>query len=136
MKELLITAQIENLDEVLDFVLKQLDTKGCSSRIKNQIAVAVEEIFVNIAHYAYAPEVGEASIRVELTDEPVSIIMSFMDGGKAFDPLAKPDPDISLPAGKRKIGGLGVFMVKQTMDDVSYEYKNGKNILTIKKKIG
>ena len=135
MKELIITAQIENLDTVLDFVLEQLDAKGCSQRIKNQIEVAVEEIFVNIAHYAYAPEIGEASICVEMTDEPVSVIMSFMDGGKPFDPLAKPDPDISLPAGKRQIGGLGVFMVKKTMDDVSYEYKDGKNILTIKKNI-
>ena len=135
MKELIIRAEIENLDTVLEFVSQQLDAKGCSSRIKTQILVAVEEIFVNIAHYAYAPEIGEASICVEMTDEPVSVTMSFMDGGKPFDPLAKPDPDISLPAGKRQIGGLGVFMVKKTMDDVSYEYKDGKNILTIKKNI-
>ena len=135
MKELNIEAKRENLDEVLAFVNEQLETCGCPMDIKIQIDIAVEEIFVNIASYAYNPEIGTAVIRVELQEDPLSVIMTFMDHGMPYDPLAKEDPDVTLSADEREIGGLGIFMVKQSMDQVKYEYKNGQNILYVTKKL-
>ena len=99
------------------------------------IGVAVEEIFVNIASYAYAPEKGSATVRVEVSEEPVSVTITFVDHGTPYDPLSKDDPDVTLPADAREIGGLGIFMTKQLMDDVAYEYQDGKNILTLKKNL-
>ena len=136
MKELDIQAVKENLPQVLDFVDAELEALDCGMRIITQIDIAVEEIFVNISSYAYDPETGPATIRAEVTDKPLSVVISFIDNGKPYDPLAKPDPDTSLPLRQRKKGGLGIFMVKKSMDDVTYEYKNGQNILTIKKTIG
>ena len=98
-----------------------------------QIDLAIEEIFVNIAHYAYAPEKGDATVCVELTEKPRSTRITFIDRGKPYDPLAAADPDVSAPAADRRIGGLGVFLVKKTMDDVQYAYRDGQNILTIRK---
>ena len=136
MKEFETTALKDNLPEVLTFVEEQLTALGCSKKIIMQIGIAVEEIFVNIASYAYDPQIGPAVIRTEITEEPLSVIISFVDSGRPYDPLARPDPDVHLPASERRIGGLGIFMVKKSMDDVSYEYKDGQNILTIKKHIG
>ncbi|MBQ7186217.1 MAG: ATP-binding protein [Ruminococcus sp.] len=135
MKEFETTALKDNLPEVLTFVEEQLTALGCSKKIIMQIDIAVEEIFVNIASYAYDPQIGPAVIRTEITEEPLSVIISFVDSGRPYDPLARPDPDVHLPASERRIGGLGIFMVKKSMDDVSYEYKDGQNILTIKKQI-
>jgi len=135
MQELTIEANIENLDQVIAFVDQILDDSGCSVRAKLQLDVAVEELYVNIAHYAYEPETGFATIRAETQPEAGTISITFIDSGKPFDPLAKPDPDVTLSAEKRKIGGLGIYMVKKSMDDVRYEYTNGQNILTIVKKL-
>lgn len=100
-----------------------------------QIGVSVEEIFVNIAHYAYAPEIGRATVRVEVSGDPVTVSITFIDRGVPYDPLAKKDPDVTLPAEQREIGGLGIFMTKKIMDDMVYEYKNGSNILKLVKHI-
>lgn len=135
MKELDIEALNENLPKVLGFVKNSLAGTGCGAKEKYQIEVAVEEIFVNIASYAYNPETGPATIRVETTEEPLSVVMSFIDNGKPYDPLAKPDPDVKLSLSERKRGGLGIFMTKKFMDEISYEYKDGQNILTLKKNI-
>lgn len=99
------------------------------------IDVAVEEIFVNIASYAYDKEIGVAAVQVEMLNEPLSVEITFIDNGKQYDPLAKPDPDITLSAKERKKGGLGIYMVKNSMDDMRYEYRDGKNILAIKKNL-
>lgn len=136
MNELDIQAVNENLPKVLGFVEESIKDKDISPRVKSQLFVAVEEIFVNISSYAYDPDVGMTFIRVETTDEPLSVKLSFIDNGQPYDPLAKPDPNLKIPLRERKRGGLGIFMVKKTMDDVSYEYKDGQNILTIKKNIG
>ena len=133
MSILNIDAEVSNLDKVLAFVDKQLENYGCSPKAQMQIDVAVEEIFVNIASYAYKPEKGVAAISVETQDAPLAVIITFTDGGVPYNPLKKPDPDVTLPAEERQIGGLGIYMVKKSMDNVSYEYKNGKNILTITK---
>ena len=91
--------------------------------------MAIDEIFSNIAHYAYAAGVGKATVRFELLDEPRGAAVTFIDRGKQYDPLSADDPDTSLSAEEREIGGLGVMLVKKTMDDVRYEYKDGQNSL-------
>ena len=133
MKELEISAVKENLGQVLAFIEQELRGMDCPSKVKTQIDIAVEEIFVNIASYAYNPGEGPAQVRVEVQDDPLEIILTFLDHGKPYDPLAREDPDVTLPAEKRRIGGLGIFLVKKSMDEINYEYKNGHNILTMKK---
>ena len=135
MKELTIEAEIENLDKVIGFVDEQLEALECPMKAQMQIDVAVEEIFVNIASYAYRPETGKATVRFEVSEEPVTVTITFLDHGVPYDPLARQDPDVTLPAEERDIGGLGIFLTKQIMDDVSYEYCRGQNILRIKKTV-
>ncbi len=135
MKELHIEATIENIEAVTDFVNRQLEALDCPMKAQMQIDIAIDELFGNIAHYAYSPEVGKATVRVEVAEDPLSVIVTFIDNGVPYDPLKKADPDITLSAEDREIGGLGIFMVKKSMDDVHYEYKDGQNILTIKKHI-
>lgn len=133
MKELELEALTDNLPQVLSFVDEQLEAADCPMKIQMQIDIAVEEIFVNIAHYAYNPDVGTAKVRVEVLSEPPAVDITFIDNGIPYDPLAKADPDVTLSAEERQIGGLGIFMVKKSMDDVKYEYLDGHNILTLKK---
>ncbi len=135
MKELTIDATVENIETVTDFVNEQLRLHGCSLKAQMQIDIAIDELFGNIAHYAYDPGVGPATVRVELKEEPLAVIITFIDRGVPYDPLKKADPDTELSAEEREIGGLGIYMVKKTMDGISYEYKNGQNILTITKNI-
>ena len=135
MKELNIEAKTENLDDVLAFVNSELESFGCGMKQQMQIELSVEEIFVNIAHYAYTPNIGMAIIRVDV-DETNTAILTFIDSGIPYNPLEKADPDITLSADERQIGGLGIFMVKKNMDEVIYEHKDGQNILTLKKKLG
>ena len=133
MKDITVDATLDNLEVVQNFVSEELESQGCSMKVMMQIEIAVEEIYVNIVHYAYNPEIGKATIRCEVTDNPMQVIIQFMASGVPFDPLAKEDADITLSAEEREIGGLGIFMVKKSMDEVSYEYKEGKNVLTIRK---
>ena len=135
LNELELEAAAENLAEVQTFVAERLERIQCTPKAQVQIAVVVEEIFINIASYAYAPEKGKAAVRVEVSEDPVSVTITFVDHGTPYDPLAREDPDISLPAEHRDAGGLGIFMTKKIMDDVSYEYKDGQNILTLKKNL-
>lgn len=133
MKELTLPATIENIETVIDFVNGQLEEIKCPLKTQMQIDIAIDELFGNIAHYAYNPETGPATVRVEVTEDPIAVVITFIDRGVPYDPLKKEDPDITLSAEERAIGGLGIFMVKKTMDEISYEYKDGKNILRIKK---
>ena len=133
MRELTTEASTEKLDEVFDFIDAELEAMGCGMKTVNQINLAVEEIFVNIAHYAYAPGTGPVTVRVETAREPKSVAITFIDCGVPYDPLAKPDPDVTLSAEERQIGGLGIYMVKKSMDDMTYEYRDGQNVLTIRK---
>lgn len=135
MKELTMDATVENIGAVTDFVNEQLEALGCSLKIQTQIDIVIDELFGNIAQYAYDPEVGPATVRIELTDDPICIVLTFIDHGVPYDPLKKADPDTSLSAEERDIGGLGIYMVKKTMDGVSYEYRDGQNILKVTKKI-
>lgn len=135
MKELTIDATVENITQVTAFVDEQLEELNCPMKTQMQIDVAIDELFGNIAHYAYHPDVGAATVRVEVTHDPLAVIITFIDNGVQYDPLAKEDPDIMLSAEEREIGGLGIYMVKKSMDEIAYEYKGGQNILTIKKRI-
>ena len=136
MRELTLEATIENVETVTQFVEEQLEEVECSAKARMQINLAIDELFSNIANYAYNPETGPATVRVEVTKEPLEVLITFIDEGVPYDPLAKDDPDITLSAEERKIGGLGIFLVKKNMDEVSYEYKNGRNVLSIRKELG
>lgn len=133
MQELTVEATIENVEKVTDFVNMQLAAFDCPRKIQVQIDVAIDELFSNIAHYAYNPDVGPTTVLVEVINDPLAAVITFIDNGVPYDPLKKIDPDTSLSADERPIGGLGVYMVKKTMDDIDYEYRDGKNILRIKK---
>ena len=136
MAERIFPASLDQLEQVQTFVAEQLENCSCSSKVKFQLDVAVEEIFVNIAHYAFRPEqMGEATVRCCVGGSPLQVNIQFLDSGKPFNPLAKEDADITLSAEDREIGGLGILMVKKSMDAVDYTYEDGKNILTIKKSI-
>ncbi len=133
MERLEIVAKTDNLPQVIGFIDERLEEAGCDMRIQLQMDIAVEEIFVNIASYAYEGKEGPSEIIFELNDKVAEI--TFMDSGIPYDPLAKEDPDITLSAEQRQIGGLGIFMVKKSMDDMKYEYIDGKNKLTLFKRI-
>ena len=135
MKELTIAATVENIETVTDFVNEQLESLDCPMKAQMQIDIAIDELFGNIAHYAYSPDIGDASVRVEVVEDPLAVVITFIDKGVPYDPLAKADPNTTLSAEEREIGGLGIFMVKKSMDDITYEYKDGQNILKIKKNL-
>jgi len=118
------------------FLDEELEKRGAGMKETMQLQVALEEIFVNISHYAYEGSDKERIMTLGAGDVDGMFVLEFTDWGMFFDPLAKPDPDTTLEASEREIGGLGIFMVKKTMDDVSYRYEDQKNILTLKKKIG
>lgn len=133
MAEITVTATLDSLNTVLTFVDEQLEKAGCSMKLMTQVDMAVEEIFVNIARYAYHPEVGEASVRCEAGGDPFQVIVGFVDCGRPYNPLEREDPDVTLEAEQRPIGGLGILMAKKLMDDIQYQYQDGKNILTLRK---
>ena len=135
MQELNLEASVANIPAVTDFVNAILEELDCPMKAQMQIDVAIDELFSNIAQYAYAPGTGPATVRIETEQDPPAVILTFIDQGMPFDPLAMEDPDITAPAEKRSIGGLGVFLVKKTMDDMRYERRDGQNILRIKKRI-
>ena len=128
-------ADDSELPNVLSMLEGELEKYNCPINIVNGICVAIEEVFVNISHYAYIEEKGTCNLSIKFQEETRHLTIELEDKGIPFDPLSKEDPDISLPAEKRKIGGLGILIVKKIMDNVSYQYKNGKNILTMMKKI-
>ena len=133
MKELTIAATVENIEVVTDFVNQQLEELACPMKAQMLINIAIDELFSNIAHYSYNPEIGQATVRVEVMESPLAVYITFIDNGVPYDPLSKEDPDLTLSAEERQIGGLGIYVVKKSMDEITYEYKDGQNILSIKK---
>ena len=130
---LTIPASIDSLGDVLNFVNDYLVGIGSPVKAQMQIDIAVEELFVNIAHYAYNGEAGDAAISLQITDKPKAITIEFRDSGKPFNPLNKTDPDTTLSAEDRKIGGLGIYMAKKSVDEITYRREDDQNILTIRK---
>lgn len=135
MQKKIFAATLDNIPAVTAFVDEQLEAMDCPMKAQMQIAIAIDELFSNIARYAYAPGTGTALVRIEETDNPRAAVITFEDEGIPYDPLAKDDPDVTLSAEDRQIGGLGIFMVKKIMDDVSYEYHDHRNILKIRKNL-
>lgn len=133
--EIRLQASDDTLYTVLDAMERQLDENNCPEVVKSIMLIAVEEIFVNIAHYAYGGKSGEAVINLDIEQNPKNCRVTFQDRGVPYNPLEKADPDITLSAEERQIGGLGIYMVKQSMDHVEYRYEDGCNILTIEKVI-
>ena len=128
-------AKTEALSDVLGFVDQMLDSFGCPMKMQTAVCVAIEEVFVNVAHYAYGDGEGDMCLGIGFDAVNRTLTFRMTDKGIPFDPLQKPDPDITLSADEREIGGLGIFITKKTMDLVTYAYENGENILTMTKKI-
>ena len=135
MKEMTLEAKIENIPRVTAFIDEQLEALDCPMKAQMQIDVAIDELFGNISHYAYAPGSGEATVGFDFDETARTVSVIFSDRGIPFDPLGRSDPNVNAPAQERDIGGLGIFLVKKTMDSLEYRFENGKNVLTIKKKI-
>ena len=129
-----VDATIDSLDIILEKLEEMLGDKEFSPKTMMQIHIAIEELFVNIAHYAYPEDApGKAEIVMDIDDDDVVTII-FKDNGQPYNPLAKEDPDVTLSAEERAIGGLGIFMAKKSLDSMEYKYVNNQNVLTIKKK--
>ncbi len=131
--EITVLAEVSKLDSVLQFMDSILESIPCPPKTQMQLDVAVEEIFVNIASYSYPNTDGDVTMSCFIEEEPLQVILVFTDTGIPYNPLEKEDPDINLSAEERAVGGLGIYMVKKTMSEVSYQYLDGKNILTLKK---
>ena len=136
MREITVVASLDQIKTVTDFVNARLTGLDCPDRDRIQLDVAIDEIFGNIARYAYKLETGPATVRVDVEDDPLCVVVTFIDQGMPYDPVSAVIPDTTrLPARERPIGGLGLTIVKKTMDDISYCHRNGQNILTIRKRI-
>jgi len=124
-------ATLEGLSTATQFLQSALDGAGCSEKVKTSMMVAMDEIASNIVYYS-----GSSEFTIELLpiENPSRLKLTFFDAGKPFDPLNEAaEPDVTLPLEKRDIGGLGLFMVKKMMDEVSYENVDGRNVLTLVK---
>lgn len=143
MRKMIVPASAEELANVQSFIDSELEAHGFPAREQLGVDIAVEEIFVNIATYAYTPEIGEAEVTVDVADDAatpendatLTVTVTFSDGGKPFDPLKKEDADTSPEALMGREGGLGILMTKRIMDELEYSYERGRNILTMKKRI-
>ena len=135
VEELTLEARTENISQVTAFIDERLEARDCSIKAQMQIDVALDELFANIASYAYAPGTGDATIRFSFDEETRTVTIAFLDRGIPFDPLKSADPDVTLSVEEREVGGLGIFLVKKTMDAMEYRYEDGYNIVTIRKVI-
>lgn len=133
MKEITVNAAIDNIPAVTAFIETELQQINCPSKIQMQLDVAIDELFSNIAYYAYGEEEGQVTVQIEVLQNPSKVILSFIDAGMPYNPLENEDPDVTLSLEERQIGGLGIFMVKKSMDEVSYERQDGNNKITITK---
>lgn len=126
-------ARIEDIPLVTEFVESEMEKLDCPMKTVIQINIAIDEIYSNIVHYGYPAAPGPVTVELIVKDDPRAVCIRFSDEGIPYNPLTKEDPDVTLAAEERSIGGLGIYMVKKTMDDIKYKYENGQNILTIKK---
>lgn len=133
MEMITVEAATDNLQQVIDFSTERLEAHDCSMKTVMQMELVIEELFVNVASYAYDSVAGDVTVCIDFTENPSAVEMTFIDGGKPYNPLERPDPDTTLDLEEREIGGLGIFLVKKNVDEISYEYADGKNILRVKK---
>lgn len=135
MKEITVDATIDNVQTITDFVDERLEEMNCPVKAQMQIDIVIDELCSNVARYAYSDRTGKVTVSVDTVDKPMKVWLTFTDEGVPYNPLAKEDPDITLSAEERKLGGLGIYMVKKMMDEFRYEYKDGKNVVTVCKVI-
>lgn len=135
MKEITVDAMIENMNTVTAFVDDFLDQIACPMKSRIQINIVIDEIFGNICHYAYKDSVGAVTVRVESGNTPKAVFLTFTDNGIPYNPLETEDPDITSSSEERKIGGLGIYLVKKNMDEMKYEYVNQQNRLWMEKRL-
>ncbi len=135
MKEITLEAVLENIPVLTDFINAELEAVDCSMKAQMQIDVALDEIFSNISRYAYGDDDGIATVRFVFDEQNRIATICFHDKGVPYNSLDKTDPDVTLPAVERTVGGLGIFLVKKLMDNITYEYRDGTNILCISKKV-
>lgn len=135
MKEITVDATIENMDTVTAFVDDFLDQIACPMKSRIQINIVIDEIFGNICHYAYKDSIGAITVRVESGNTPKAVFLTFTDNGIPYNPLETEDPDITSSSEERKIGGLGIYLVKKNMDEMKYEYVNQQNRLWMEKRL-
>ena len=135
MKEITVDAMIENMNTVTAFVDDFLDQIACPMKSRIQINIVIDEIFGNICHYAYKDSVGAVTVRVESGNTPKAVFLTFTDNGIPYNPLDTEDPDITSSSEERKIGGLGIYLVKKNMDEMKYEYLNQQNRLWMEKRL-
>ena len=135
MPQITFKAAVESIPAVTEFVDGILEENNCSMKAQMQLRIAIDELFSNIAHYAYPEGEGEATVAADFDEPQRMLALTFIDSGIPYNPLEKEDPDITLSAEERQIGGLGIMMVRKTMDDMTYAYRDGQNVLTIYKKI-
>ena len=133
MKTIHVDSTTDNLSSVMGFINSELDELGCPERIRAQIKLAIDELFGNICFYAYDSAPGPVTITLENEPNPPAVIISLIDKGKPYNPLEADEPDLELGGEDRPIGGLGIFLVQSTMDDLNYEYKENQNMVTLKK---
>ena len=131
--QLTVIATLENYEKVAEFVEGELEIRDVPMAAQAQIGIALDEMYTNVAKYAYGEDPGEVTVRLDFTEQITEVKMTIMDCGIPYDPLKRPDPDVTLEAEARQIGGLGIYMVKQLMEEVSYEYRGGMNILRMRK---
>lgn len=131
MKEIKVDATIENISVITDFINKELDIYNCPEKEKIKINIAIDELIANIAKYAYSNEIGQVVVQVDMNKD--YILMNFIDKGIPYNPLERAEPDVTLSLEERKVGGLGIYLVKKLMDDITYEYIDGKNVLKVRK---
>ncbi len=135
MKEITVDATIDNVQTITDFVDERLEEMNCPVKAQMQLNIVIDELCSNVARYAYSDKTGKVTVSVDTVDKPMKVWLTFTDEGVPYNPLAKEDPDITLSVEERKLGGLGIYMVKKMMDEFRYEYKDGKNIVTVCKVI-
>ena len=128
-------ATLDDIPELTAGAEEELERIGCSMRVITQMSVAIDEIYSNIVKYAYPHVKGSVRVSIHEEEKPHSVSMTFEDSGIPYNPMTNAEPDITLSAEERRIGGLGIFIVKKTMDDVQYHYENDRNIFTIRKKL-
>jgi anti-sigma regulatory factor (Ser/Thr protein kinase) len=144
MKNIIISADKEELNAVLDFINKNLDFLNPSPKFRMELELSVEEAFSNIANYAYSiknsnnqrnnPE-DIVTVNYHVEKNPLKVVVEFLDYGTPFNPLKTQDPDTSLSSEDRSIGGLGIFLIKKNVDNIEYKYENNKNILILEKNL-
>lgn len=132
MAELTVEAKLENLDVVISFLTSTLKSYNICKKNINKIELVCEEVVVNIMKYAYSKSKGSLTLIIDYESKAKNLFIQIIDSGIPFNPLLMEEPDVAMPLEDRKIGGMGIFIIRKTMDEVDYERINGKNVLNMK----